>query len=184
MSDVRVKGLSELNKFLQQLPAQLEANILRGALREGAKVVEADAKARVPEDTGRLKESIRVSTRLKKGRVVASIYAGGRSGAKKVMPRKGGGLRVGYELAFYAMWVEYGTAAHKILPRKPGGFLSIGGNFVRGVEHPGTKPRPYMRPALEAKAQEAVLAAANYMKQRLSSKRLGGVGKGVEVEAL
>lgn len=183
MSEVRVKGLRELNSFLQQFPAKLEASVLRSAMREGAKEIEEDAKARVPADTGRLRDSIRVTTRLKGGRVIAAITAGGRSGAKKVMQGRRG-LRVGYELAYYASWVEYGTAAHKILPRKPGGFLSIGGKlFVRGVEHPGAKPKPFMRPALQAKAQAAVLATANAMKRRLSSKRFGGVGKGVEIEA-
>lgn len=180
MSEVRVKGLKELNSFLQQLPAKLEANVLRGALREGAKVVQADAKARVPKDTGRIAESIRVTTGLKNGRVTAKVLAGGRSGAKQIMQRKGGGLRVGYQQAFYAMWVEYGTAAHKIVPRN-GGFLSFGGIFTKSVEHPGTQPRPFMRPALEANAQAAVLAAANYMKQRLASSKFGMDTSGVEV---
>lgn len=189
MAEVRVKGLRELNSFLQQLPAKLEASVLRGALREGAKVVEEQVKANLQSngsvDTGRLRDSIRVSARLKAGRVVAAVKAGGRSGKKKVLKTKSGRFVAGYEEAYYAMWVEYGTAAHKILPRKPGGFLAIGnGVFVRGVEHPGARPKPFMRPALERKAQEAVVAAAEYMKRRISSKRIGLPGaSSVEVSS-
>jgi hypothetical protein len=40
-----------------------------------------------------------------------------------------------------------------------------------------------MRPALEAKAQEAVLAAANYMKKRLASGKIGMDTSDVEVAA-
>lgn len=188
MTTVKVKGLKELNSFLQQLPAKLEATVLRSGMRDGAKVVEEQVKQNLRSngsvDTERLLGSVRVSTRLRRGKVYASVRAGGRSGAKKVMQGKGGRLRVGYEQAYYAMWVEYGTSAHAIRPRKPGGFLAIApGVFVRGVEHPGSRPKPFMRPALELRAQEAVIATANHMKRRLSGKRFGMNTSGVEVAA-
>ena len=55
MADVKVKGLADLNKFLQQLPAKVEQSVLRGALRAGANVVMAEAKANdwFPVDSGR-----------------------------------------------------------------------------------------------------------------------------------
>lgn len=182
MSEVKVRGLAELNRFLQHLPAKMEANVLRGALREGARVVEAAAKANVPVDTGRLRDSIRVKAMLRKGRVIASVTAGGRSGKKKVLTSRSGRLRAGYEMAFYARWVEYGVAAHKIIPRKAGGFLSFGDVFARSVEHPGFSPKPFMRPALNSNAQEATMAAARYIKRRLATKH-GLDTSGVEVES-
>lgn len=162
MSDVRVKGLKELNSFLQQLPAKLEQNVLRGALRAGAQPVAEDARDNAPEKTGELKAGIKVSTKSRRGRVTASVKLTGKH-------------------AYLGKWLEYGVAAHQITAGK-GGWLFFGGNFARSVEHPGISPRPFMRPALEKRAQEAVLAAANYMKQRLATKH-GLDTSGVEVEA-
>jgi len=185
MSDVRVKGLSDLNKFLQQLPAKMEQNVLRGALRAGANVIKDEAKRLAPVSApnsrnkkrygfraGTLRDSIRVSARVKNGRVTASVYAGGqtKSGAE----------------VYYASWVEFGTAAHAIVAKGAKGkniarrlnrqakklaALNIGGRFVgASVMHPGARPRPFMRPALDGKAQAAVLAAAEYIKKRLALK--------------
>jgi HK97 gp10 family phage protein len=185
MADVRVKGLADLNKFLQQLPAKMEQNVLRGALRAGANVIKDEAKRLVPVSApnsrnkkrygfraGTLRDSIRVSARVKNGRVTASVYAGGqtKSGAE----------------VYYASWVEFGTAAHAIVAKradgkniarrinrmtKRSGSLQIGGRFVGvSVMHPGSRPRPYLRPALDGKAQAAVLAAAEYIKKRLALK--------------
>jgi len=185
MSDIRVKGLADLNKFLQQLPAKMEQNVMRGALRAGANVIRDEAKRLAPVSepnsqnkrrygfyAGTLRDSIRVSARVKDGRVTATVHAGGKtkSGAN----------------VFYANWVEFGTAAHAIMAKqangknaarrlnrqaKRSGSLQIGGRFVGSVVmHPGSRARPFMRPALDGKAQAAVLAAADYIKKRLALK--------------
>ena len=39
-----------------------------------------------------------------------------------------------------------------------GGALSFGGNFYKSVAHPGAKPHPFMRPALDTKWREAIEA--------------------------
>ena len=62
MTDIKVKGLEELQKFLDQLPAKMEANVLRGSLRSGAKVIANAAKSNVTSVSGELAKSIRVST--------------------------------------------------------------------------------------------------------------------------
>ena len=162
MSDVRVKGLSDLNKFLQQLPAKVEQSVLRGALRAGANVVMAEAKANVPVDSGQLRDGLKVSTSSRRGRVTAKVKATGKH-------------------AFIAPWLEYGTAAHKITAKKGKG-LFFGGLFVKGVQHPGSRPKPFMRPALDGCAQDAVVAAAQYMKRRLATKN-GLDTSSVEIEA-
>jgi hypothetical protein len=47
----------------------------------------------------------------------------------------------------YAVFVEYGTRAHVIRPRKPGGVLAFqtaeGTVFTREVHHPGTRANPF-----------------------------------------
>ena len=48
MSDIKVKGLSDLQKFMDTLAPKLEANVMRGALRSGSKLIMEQAKANVP----------------------------------------------------------------------------------------------------------------------------------------
>jgi HK97 gp10 family phage protein len=160
MSNVHIKGGAELNKFLQQLPVKIEQSVLRGALRAGANVVMAEAKANVPVESGQLRDGLKVSTSSRRGRVTAKVKATGKH-------------------AHIAPWLEYGTAAHKITAKGKGMFF--GGLFVKGVQHPGSRPKPFMRPALDGRAQDAVSAAARYMKQRLATKH-GLDTSGIEVD--
>ena len=162
MSNVHIKGGAELNKFLQQLPAKIEQSVLRGALRAGANVVMAEAKANVPVASGQLRDGLKVSTSSRRGRVTAKVKATGKH-------------------AHIAPWLEYGTAAHKIVAKSKKG-LFFGGLFVKGVQHPGARPKPFLRPALDGRAQDAVVAAAQYMKRRLATKN-GLDTSSVEIEA-
>jgi HK97 gp10 family phage protein len=177
MSDVHIKGLKELNARLQQLPVKLEKNVLRGALRAGAKVIWQEAMANVPVKAGVLRAGLIYNVaRGTPGTVVARVSVTGAH-------------------AYIARWVEYGTAAHFIKVNKEArpvrmtrrgprswsmrtinrsvakGSLVIGGHFVgESVAHPGAQPRPFMRPALDSQATAAVVAAAEYIKKRLATK--------------
>lgn len=150
MTETHVKGLAELQKFLDQLPAKLEANVMRSALRAGANIVKAQARQNVPVKTGKLRDGLKVSTSSRRGVVTAKVKATGKH-------------------AYVANWIEYGTAAHAITAKK-GGFLSFGGIFAKSVQHPGAAPKPFMRPALDSKAQEATIAVGEAIKKRLASK--------------
>jgi hypothetical protein len=84
----------------------------------------ADAKAYVPVDTGRLRDSLDAEVQ---GKV----------------------LRVGSRDVNYATDVEMGTAPHVIVPRNKKALHWPGAAHpVAKVNHPGTAPRPYLRPAL------------------------------------
>lgn len=161
MSTTHVKGLAELQAFLDQLPAKMEANIMRAALREGAKVVQAEVKASAPVRTGLLKAGIKIGTNSRRGRVTAKIKVSGKH-------------------AFVANWVEYGTAAHFIKPKRAKS-LFFAGLMRDGVDHPGARPKPFMRPALDTKAQEALLAVGEAIKKRLTKQGLDA--SGVDLEA-
>jgi len=150
MSEVKIKGLAELQQFLNQLPAKMEANVLRTALRAGANVIRDEVKATVPVKTGTLRDGFKVSTNSRRGRVSAKVKATGKH-------------------AFIAPWLEYGVAAHKITSKKAKG-LFFGGLFAKSVEHPGIRPRPFMRPALDTRAQQALMAVGQKIKQRLQTK--------------
>jgi HK97 gp10 family phage protein len=148
-SDISVLGLKELQDQLDQLPALVERKLLRGALRAGQQVVADYAKSRAPvgepsaeskrlygSAAGDLRDSIRVSAKARGGTVTATVTAGPRKGEKK---------------AFYAHWVEYGTAAH-VIAATPGLALMFGGQLLASVDHPGAKMHPFMRPALDYNA--------------------------------
>lgn len=173
-----VKGLSDLEKFLRALPVKMEKNIMRGALRAGAGVIKAEAVAECPVGppsaegkrkyglyAGALRDSIRVSTSSKRGKVIASVKVGGQ--------RKGG------PNVFYAHIIEFtGATAHSVK-----GDLSIGGRFYRKINHPGMQAKPFLRPALDNKANAALEATGKYIKARLESKHgLDTAGIAIEVE--
>lgn len=150
MSDlVHVKGLSELQRFLDQLPGKTTP-IVRSGLRAAANVVRAAAQANVPVESGDLRDSLDAKRGLSTSSRGGIIIAKART---KV---------------FYAKFVEYGTRPHTISARD-GGFLQFGSTFRRSVEHPGiVNPRPFMRPALDENAQAAVIAAGEQIKKRLT----------------
>lgn len=150
MSDLHITGMADLQKLLDTLPAKLEANVMRGALRAGMKPVQADAKAHAAVASGLLRDGLKISARIRNGKVTASLKATGKH-------------------AYLARWIEYGTAAHKISAKK-GGALAIGGRVYRTAGHPGAKAHPFMRPALDARAQDAIVAAGEYIKKRLATR--------------
>lgn len=145
-----VKGLADLQKFLDTMPAKMERNVMRGALRAGMNVVKPAAQANIRSVSGLLAKGLKISTKAKGGTVTASLKATGPHG-------------------WLARFVEFGTRAHKIAARKVPS-LWFGGFFVKSVQHPGARPKPFMRPALDSQAQNATVAAGNYIKGRLATK--------------
>ncbi len=147
-----IKGFAELEKALSEFPKKLLKNAMRRALRAGVKVIATEAKLRCPvgppshvasvkygAKEGELRRSIKIGTNTVKG---SMVY---------------GYVRAGSFKAYYARWVEFGTAAHRI-SAKNGGALSFGGAVFQSVAHPGAAPHPFMRPALDAKRGEALEA--------------------------
>jgi len=155
MLEVKINGLAELEKTLSELTDKLQRNVLRSALRAGAKVIETQVKEQLQDDgsvhTGRLRDSIHASVRVIRGKPVATITAGGS----------------GKNAAFYARFVEFGTAAHDIKPKKHKS-LFFAGLMREVVHHPGAKKKPFMRPALDTASAPATLAFALQIKKRLT----------------
>lgn len=161
-SDVTIKGAKELFAFLNQLPVNVEKNIMRSALRAGASVIAKQAKANVPVKMGGLKASIRTGSNVRKGGAEAYVRAGGRKNKANSKDNS----------AFYANFVEFGTAAHMIYPatKKKLKFKAKDGStrFANFVLHKGAQARPFMRPAYDAKSEEAILAVTKRIRQRLT----------------
>lgn len=172
MSEIHITGLAELGKFMEQLPIKIEKNISRSALRSGAKLIEAQAKANVPVGppsgenkklyggyAGALRDSIRVTTRRHGSYINANVVAGGKN------------KKTGADV-FYAHLIEFTGALPHLESAQNRKGLSFGGLFFQSVNHPGMQAHPFLRPALDARAQDAMIAVANYIKNRLTKQGL------------
>jgi HK97 gp10 family phage protein len=147
-NDQVVLGGRALDEALKTLAPKIEKNIMRAALRAGVNVIKNEAKQEVPVKTGALRKSLKVSTKSKDGKVTAVLKADSR-------------------IAPHAHLVEFGTRPHKIKPRN-GDALVIGGHVVADVDHPGSRPKPFLRPSFDSKAPQAIEAVASKIRERLT----------------
>lgn len=148
-----VQGLDQLLANLQQLPRELASRnggIVRRALGKAAKVIQVEAQQRAPERLGVLKKNI-ITVRDRNPRRVGATerYAIAvrkrkmKYGANRSNARKG---RVGkpYDAegdAFYWRFSEFGTGARRTRA---------------GANRGHMRAQPFMRPAFEARKQEAL----------------------------
>ncbi len=160
MSDANIKGLDQLQALMNTLSVKIETNIMRSALRAGANVIRDEVRQSSPFKTGLLRKGIKVKTGSRRGVVTATIKAAGKHG-------------------YLASWIEYGTAAHVIKARRAKG-LAINGELAAVVHHPGMPARPFMRPALDTRAQAALMAVGEAIKARLTKEGLNGAGVDLE----
>lgn len=153
-----VPGFNDLMTAMDALPAKLQNNVVRGAMRAGAKVQMASAQAGCPEDPGSknpgaLKASMRITTGLSaRLGAWAKVHVGG----KKAAPG-----------CPNPWWVEFGTAAHLIMAAA-GKAMAFGSTVASVIHHPGAQRKPFMRPALDGSAHDALNAAAAYMRGRMT----------------
>lgn len=174
MAEIHVTGLRDLQGFLDMLPAKLERNVMRGALRAGVKPIKAAAVANCPVGEpnaegaklyglyrGALRDSIRISTRAKGHVVTATVKAGGKTKS---------GADVFYAHFIEGFWKHHKSSPYLIAAFKKAGRLSFGGIFRKTVMHPPLVAHPFLRPALDGQAKNAIVAAAEYMKKRLATK--------------
>lgn len=69
-------------------------------------------------------------------------------------------LHAGDKTAWYASLVEFGTRAHTIEPKRPGGLLNIHGRLIEEVHHPGANASPFFFPAYRFGKKRAKLRLA------------------------
>jgi hypothetical protein len=158
-----VKGREDVKAFIASIPTLCERSLLRGAARAAAKVVADEAKLRVI--SREVAAAIKIATKTTGGQIIAKVQVKGRG-------------------AYIAPWLEYGTDPHfisvddsqrggmsigRINQQTKAGSLVINGQFVGDtVFHPGARPHPFLRPALDNKEGEAIVAAQNYINARVS----------------
>lgn len=159
-SSVEIKGMAELHKALQDLPVKIERNVLRGGLRAGARVMELEAERLCPEGLPTLDSVKRGARKGELKRSIRITMRANRSGEVRAT------LKAGNKVAWYAHLVEFGTARHWIKPRSRKS-LFIAGLFKEVIDHPGARPKPFMRPAFDGKWRAAIDAMAEYSRVRL-----------------
>lgn len=163
MSSARVglsldlSGLDAIESLAKQRAITLKA------IKAGAKLVQAGAKARAPKrkGSGALKQSLGVkAVKGKRGKTLALAVIGARKKVSKMVKPPRGTKLIKAVPAFYAHLVEDGTKPHSI---RKGSKLARKGKPAAGpqdLKHPGSKPRPFLRPAWSAVKDEALAAAA------------------------
>lgn len=161
--DSVVLGLSDVRQKMQSLPRQLGINIVRNAVRDGAVVIQEEARRLVPVQKirggGVLKRSIVAESDRPKGsdtRIFGRVIVRYRNKAVR-NPRS------------YAHLVEFGTAPHTVSK----GSKLKGRYQVRalqyGIQHPGAKPHPFIRPAFDTKKEEALQVVADRIRRDIET---------------
>jgi HK97 gp10 family phage protein len=142
---IRLEGIDQLTVALKKALTKHKEADVRKTMRRGAKLIVDEAKRLAPVDSGLLRDSIMILPKWSGDPM--GVYVGPK--VKRKRPSKGS---VQKEQPYYAAMVEYGTSAHK---------LGYKGKYVsdkNGAQHPGMKGKPYMRPAYDTTAQQALNA--------------------------
>ncbi len=154
MTTVAVKGLAEAEQWLATFADEVARGALKASLEAAGERLERGIRNEAPVRTGVLRESIKtvISAARVDGAVRGEVKAGGGS-------------------AFYAQWVEYGTQAHDIRPRKAQA-LTIGSLLRWHVRHPGAKARRFMAAAFDATGESAVESFAAELRRQVAQLRV------------
>lgn len=172
-NDIPVKGLKELDAFLSALPMNMQKGAYRAALTAAAAPIRDEARALAPRgQTGLLARAIRTGSPRQNQDGSFSVKIS----------------LTGNRHAFLGLFAEYGVKPHYIAStgkgqgrvavrkavesgKKIGGVMKIGEDFVSGViRHPGAAAHPFLRPALDTKADAAVKAFADRIRAYIEGK--------------
>ncbi len=149
---VNIEGLAELKRNVQELTAKVRKKVLGGAVAAGSRVVLREAKQKAPVKTGALREAIKQRRSRKFSKQdfeVRQIGVFKVKGGKYANTRVNRRLRrVGKEYEsdppeFYWRFLEFGTVK--------------------------MKPRPFLRPAFEARKREAADKIVSELRKRLDA---------------
>jgi HK97 gp10 family phage protein len=180
--DFPVKGLAELDRFLTALPGNLQKQAIRRGLTAAARPIRDEARLRVPKKSGKLARAIRTGSPRQNPDGTFSITVS----------------VTGNDHAFLGYFFEYGVKAHfiragdsgysaRILTRRgksgvdvaarrgkkkgQNQVLAIYGQLVSGaILHPGIRAQPFLVPALDVRAEDAVAAFAGTIRAFIEGK--------------
>lgn len=133
---VDIKGLAEIERRLRELPEKVRRKHVRKSLKDATEIVRSDAQRRAPREDMTMDMwdyiyGVDTGPHLKDN--ITSKVTVGANGAS-------GKVGIDYKKVHHGHLVEFGTKPHRI------------GKF----SHPGAKKHPFMRPAFDARGDEAV----------------------------
>lgn len=178
-----VLGLKDVMDKLNKLPDQIANRAVKRALYSGGGVIRDEARGRVPIRTGALRKSIVVEGSKAPARHQLAVKV---TIARKAFRMMGENLKLQKrkpgERAYrkgdiyprnYAHLVEWGTKPHALGKGSRRRYAIVG--MQTGPWHPGSAPKPYLRPAFETKRAEAVQVIADRLRRDIDG--LGKKGK-------
>lgn len=135
--DLKLEGAKELNRQLKQLPDKLRKRLIRKSMKASLKPVLADAKRRVPKDSG----DLRASLEIKPGTTRKGVI-------REQVQTKRGFFQGG---TFYGGFVEFGFKKVKAVRLPSGQLVSIKNSAVTPIP-----ARPFLRPALKENEEKVI----------------------------
>ncbi len=195
------RGATATRRFIEQIPDQIRERVLPGAARAGAKVIAQEARdilgtrrADGPAGTSVLiADAVKVRVRKGDGRVVARVMMAG-PGAYvagwleygtaphfiSVDSSQRAGRTAGRINAIEKSGSIVVAGARRVNNESGKGSIVIGGQFVgTTVHHPGARPTPFLRPALDRKGDAATDAAQAYINAHVTR---AGIRAGAQEE--
>lgn len=138
----KIQGLDRLKRKLTQLPV-VAKKMIRQQMEKTAEEIVAMMKNLVPVDDGKLRDSIGWTWgKAPKGSItLAAVKSTAADGMTLT-------IYAGNKEAYYARWVEFGTARHE------------NGGLFAGSEHPGTTAQPFFYVSWRANKRRAVRAVS------------------------
>jgi HK97 gp10 family phage protein len=155
---VKMEGGEEMLQVLADLGVNVKKT-LRGSMRAGGKIIQADADARAPSSRAGKKAVLKVSS-PKRGQVEARIQPSKRH--------------------WYLKFAETGTTAHEIKSSGAGKITFEGDEgLVRTgvVNHPGAPARPWLRPAFDSRSGEAVEVLGESLREAVEAAKIAAEGQ-------
>jgi HK97 gp10 family phage protein len=152
----KIQGLDRLKRKLGQFPTVVREEIAK-AMEQSANEIVSLAKSLAPVDDGDLQMSISWTwgDAPKGSMVLGQVKSSGKgAGNMQITVFAGGGD------AFYARFIEFGTAPH------------VNGGRFAGSQHPGTSAQPFFYPAYRAtrkRAKSRVTRAVNKAAKRIAA---------------
>ena len=149
---ISVEGLEDVLDALESLTEKELFEAAKPGMRRGLKLIQEDAQANCPVDTGELREKIKTRVRIDKNALTGEVYSGAPHGIYVEMGTgpKGEKKHDGVNPE-WGQQVTYRTSGW-VYPTEDGGF-----RFTRGMP-----ARPFLYPAFKAnekKAQEKIADA-------------------------
>lgn len=134
----KILNLARLEKKLRRLPQVAEREI-KAAMEAAADDIVALARSLAPEEDGDLKKSIGWTWgTAPRGSITLGSVVAAALGKDLTLT-----VYAGDSTAFYARWVEFGTAPH------------LNRGLFAGTQHPGTAAQPFFFPAYRANRKGA-----------------------------